>query len=123
MSVIQDLVNLTEKKYDEHVQDQIETDGESVNFKSNQNFDWYIEGVFIYDMDLQLESDHTKYVKVGVSNVYESDDPKDGIPNIYIREDYHNILKRYYPGYCASDYDFETPNQKTYTNFVIASCK
>jgi len=122
MSLITDLATLTEKIYQLDISRNLYTHENDVVFYSDNYFDWYAEGVFVYQP--QIEGDKgVKYIDVGLSDIYEFDESNESA-HIYMRSDYFNLISRYYDNYCAVD--IEHKNQKSneyiYTDFVITQC-
>jgi hypothetical protein len=113
------LSDLTKKVYQVDVTEQIipNEDDYWLIFENSDDFNWYTDGVFVYQPDHEGDPD-AKYVIVGDSTMFELD-AKKTLP-IWIRKDYDTIIKKYYPNYCVSD--IENPHDPHVTDFVIASC-
>ena len=126
MSVAQDIIDLTDKIYGVDVSKNIKLDGSNVIFYSDDNFDWFAEGVFIYFPEFEAEKDPKSgkpigYKPVGYSDVYENQDDEE-MPRIYIRADYDKLLSNTYKKYCVTDFDSET-NEYDFTSYVLmANC-
>ena len=126
MSIIQDIIDLTEKTYSVDVSKNVKLDGSNVIFYSDDNFDWFAEGVFIYFPEFEAEKDPKSgkpigYKPVGYSYVYENQDDEE-MPRIYIRADYDKLLSNTYKKYCVTDFDSET-NEYDFTSYVLmANC-
>lgn len=114
------LSDLTLKIYSVNVRHQIisQEDDYWVIFESSPEFNWYDDGVFIYQPDHEGDPG-VKYIKVGSSALYELDANQP--LSIWIRKDFDQLIKQYFPHYCVSD--IEHPHSPNLTDFVIASCE
>ena len=115
MSLSDQLIELTENIYKVDVSNNVMVKKDKIVLLSDDHFDWFAEGVIIYLPDLEAEKG-VKYVSMGVSDIYEYDDPKQ-LPKLYIRSDYHQLINKYYQEYCITDIE-ETVNEDSEYDFI-----
>src|SRR5258708_24888964 len=101
MELITRIIDLTKKIYEVDVSNNLDNNITGLIFLSNDYFDWFAEGVFIYQPDLEGE-EGVEYTKISPSTLYEYDDSNESA-FIYIRSDYHRLLSQYYLHYIVID--------------------
>ena len=119
MDVITELNDLTEKIYQVDVSHNLQTNDSGLIFVSNDYFDWFAEGVFIYQPELEGEKG-VKYLQISPSDLYEFDGSNE-TAQIFIRSDYHMVLSKYYKNYNIVDVEHEGEDKDNYifTDFVV----
>jgi len=119
MDLITEITNLTENIYQVDVSHNLHLDHSTLIFISNDYFDWFAEGIFIYQPELEGEKG-VKYTKISPSDLYEFDGSNE-TAHIFIRSEYHLILSKYYKKYHVVDVEHENEDQDNYifTDFVV----
>ncbi len=117
MAMIKKLIDLTKKIYDVNASSNLINDINGLHFISDDFFDWFVEGVFVYQPDIEGDKG-VKYIRSNNSDLYEFDD---GPVYIYIRKDYHLILSDYYKKYNITDVENKKTvfNNYLFTDFII----
>lgn len=124
-STIESLIKLTDMIYHVDITHNISQKKDIIMFISDDNFDWFEYGIFIYYPEFESEPG-VDYVTKGSSTIYELSNPVNPSKfidaKIYIREDYHNILHKYIGKYQISDQEDKDQTHTTsynYTHFFV----
>jgi hypothetical protein len=120
--LITELVDLTKKIYKWDVSNNIFIDKGDLVFYSDDHFDWYAEGIFVYQ-EIEAEKGVT-YVVAGTSDLYDYDE-SDGNVEINIRAEYQKILSKHYTVHCVYDRerDDDDDAEYIYTDFIVKEQK
>ena len=122
MSILEQLINLTDKKYGIDVSNNLHLEKDVIVFSSDESFDWFEHGVFIYYPKFEGEPG-VNYLSKGLSTIYERRHAQN--PNtytdseIYIRQDYHKMLSQYFKKYQIVDQEEQnTQTKKLYYKYT-----
>ena len=119
MNLITNIINLTQDIYNVDVSNNVKLKGNQIVLYSDDYFDWFAEGVIIYQPEYEAEKG-VSYKPVGTSTIYEYENLKN-LPKLYIRSDYHQIISKYYKNYCLRDVEnpMKSADEYDYISFVI----